>query len=136
MCPVAQDLTDRGSYVTFLRTVPMHSVNVRQLKNNPSEALRSAAEAPVLVLKGNHPEALLLHLDLEQLPDKPDVLLALGAALFQGGSISLGRAARLARVSVVEMISHLSRLGAAVVQGDGADAKADLETLEAWLASS
>ncbi len=114
----------------------MHSVNVRQLKNNPSEALRSAAEAPVLVLKGDHPEALLLHLDLEQLPDKPDVLLALGAALFQSGAISLGRAARVARVSVAEMISHLSRLGAAVVQGDRADAKGDLETLEAWLASS
>ena len=31
---------------TFLRYVPMRSVNVRQLKNNPSEALRSAVEAP------------------------------------------------------------------------------------------
>ncbi len=78
----------------------MKSVNVRQLKNNPSEALRSAAEAPVLVLKGDHPEALILHLDIEGLPDEPDVLLALAAALYQSASISLGRAARLAGVTV------------------------------------
>ena len=114
----------------------MKSVNVRQLKNNPSEALRSAAEGPVLVLKGDHPEALLLHLDLDGLPDKPDVLLALAAALYQSASVSLGRAARLAQVSVPEMISHLSRLGVAVVAGDRAEAREDVETLDGWLASS
>ena len=114
----------------------MQSVNVRQLKNNPSEALRSAVEAPVLVLKGDQPEALLLHLDLGRLPDKPDVLLALAAALFQSGSVSLGRAARVADVSVGDMISHLSRLGVAAVRGDREDVETDLETLEEWLASS
>lgn len=75
---------------------------------------------------------LLLHLDLERLPDKQDVLLALGAALFQGGSVSLGRAARVAGVSTGEMISHLSRLGVAGVQGDRDDGKSDIETLDGW----
>lgn len=114
----------------------MQSVTVRQLKSNPSEALRRAAEAPVLVLKGDHPEALLLHLDLERQPDKPDVLLALGTALFQSGSVSLGRAARVAGVCTGDMISHLSRLGVAAVQGDGDEGTSDLETLERGLASS
>ena len=41
----------------------MKSVNVRQLKNNPSEALRSAREHPVIVMNRNQPEALLVHLD-------------------------------------------------------------------------
>ena len=79
---------------------------------------------------------LLLHLDLERLPDKPDVLLALGAALFQGGSVSLGRAARVAGVSTGEMISHLSRLGVAAVQGDRDDGRSDVETLDRWCVSS
>ena len=114
----------------------MQAVNVRQLKNNPSEALRSAEEAPVLVLKGDQPEALLLHLDLERLPDKAEVLLALATALFQSGSVSLGRAARVAGVPVSDMISHLSRLGIAAVHGDPEDVRTDLETLEEWLASS
>ncbi len=79
---------------------------------------------------------LLLHLDLERLPDKPDVLLALGAALFQGGSVSLGRATRVAGVSTGEMISHLSRLGVAAVQGDRDDGRSDVETLDRWCVSS
>ncbi len=79
---------------------------------------------------------LLLHLDLERLPDKPDVLLALGAALFQGGSVSLGRAARVAGVSTGEMTSHLSRLGVAAVQGDRDDGRSDVETLDRWCVSS
>lgn len=111
----------------------MRYIDVRQLSRNPSQTLRSAAEAPVVVLKGDRPEALLLHLDLARVPDKPDVLLALAAALFQSGSVSLGRAARVARVSVRDMVSHLSRLGCDVVQPDGGEAWTDLETLEGWL---
>ena len=35
----------------------MHTTNVRELKKNPSLALRLAREGPVLVLKGNDPDA-------------------------------------------------------------------------------
>jgi antitoxin (DNA-binding transcriptional repressor) of toxin-antitoxin stability system len=41
----------------------MQSVNIRQLKNNPSEAVRRTHDGPVLILKGDHPEAILMHLD-------------------------------------------------------------------------
>jgi hypothetical protein len=41
----------------------MKSVNVRQLKNNPSDALRMARKAPLVIMNRDHPEALLFHLD-------------------------------------------------------------------------
>jgi len=114
----------------------MDSVNVRQLKSNPSEALRTATRGPVLVLKGDHPEALILHLGIEGMEGAPDVKLALATALFKSGSLSLGRAARVAEVAVTELISHLSRLGVPVVESETAEVEAELDTLETWLASS
>jgi predicted HTH domain antitoxin len=114
----------------------MDAVNVRQLKNNPSAALRSAANGPVLVLKGDNPEAVILCLDLESTPDSADVLLALATALYKDGVLSLGRAARVARTSVSDLVNHLSRLGIPVVHGTAADTEADLRTLDEWLASS
>jgi predicted HTH domain antitoxin len=114
----------------------MDWVNVRQLKNNPTAALRSATKGPVLVLKGDLPEAVILHLDPGQTPAEADLRLALATALFKAGTLSLGRAARVGGVGVGALMSHLSRLGVAVVSGERADAVADLETFEEWLASS
>lgn len=114
----------------------MNWVNVRQLKNNPSEALRSAAEGPVLVLRENRPEAVILHLEPGQEPAAADLRLALAAALFKTGTLSMGRAARVAGVGVTEMVSHLSRLGIPVFRGERAAAAADRESLDEWLSSS
>lgn len=120
----------------FPRGVPMNCVNVRQLKHNPTEALRSAAEGPVLVLKGDSPEAVILHLEPGEAPEDADLRLALATALFKAGALSIGRAARVGGVEVSELVTHLSRLGIPVAQGDRAEAASDLETLEEWLASS
>ncbi len=114
----------------------MRCFNVRQLKNNPSEALRSAVDGPVLVLKGDLPEALLLHLQLQDSPDGADVKLALAVALFKAGSLSLGRAARVASVPVPQLIRHLSRLGLSIANGTAEETRQDLDSLDAWLASS
>jgi len=124
------------SCARFLREVPMHCVNVRQLKNNPSEALRSAAEGPVLVLKGDLPEALLLHLEAGDAPEEADLRLALAVVLFKEGALSLGRAARVAARPLAELVSHLSRLGIPVAAGDRAETAAQLESLDEWLALS
>ena len=35
----------------------MYATNVRNLKRNPSEALRQAEAEPVLIMKGNQPNA-------------------------------------------------------------------------------
>ena len=59
----------------------MDVVNVRQLKNNPSEALRNAAKGPVLVRKGDRPTALIVSFGGETAVADPDVKLALAVAL-------------------------------------------------------
>ena len=114
----------------------MHTVNVRQLKNNPSEALRKAQKEMVVVMNGDHPSAVLVHLEDNGLLEMPGVRLALAAALFKDGSLSLARAAKLAEAPLPDFMQHLSRLGIAVIQGSAKEVKKDVETLEAWLASS
>ncbi len=114
----------------------MHAVNVHQLKNNPSEALRKVKDAPVIVLKRDRPAAIMLNLDDEALLSQPDVKLALATELFRCGHLSLGRAARLAGMAIVDFMHHLSARGIPVIRGTAGQAKADLEALKKWDASS
>jgi len=114
----------------------VHAVNVHQLKNNPSEALRKVKDAPVIVLKGDRPTALMLNLDDEALLKEPDVKLALATELFRCGHLSLGRAARLANLPIVAFMRHLSTRGIPVIQGTAEETKADLQALNKWTASS
>ncbi len=113
----------------------MHAVQVRELKNNPSQALRIAEQEMVVVMNRDHPSALLLHFD-EAMLKKAGVSVALATALFRDGGLSLGRASKVAGIPTVDFMQHLSRLGIAVVQGTAEDAGKDMETLEVWLKSS
>jgi len=116
----------------------MHAVNVHQLKNNPSEALRKVKDAPVIVLKGDKPTAIMLNLDDDALLTEPDVKLALATELFRCGHLPLGRAARLANMAmaIVDFMRHLSARGIPIIQGTANEAKADLKALKKWTASS
>lgn len=114
----------------------MDSVNVRQLKDNPSRALERARSGPVLVLKGDVPEALLVHIDLDLDADGRATRLALAAALFKDEVVSLGRAARIAGVAVAEFIEHLGRLGIPVLSATPEELREDVRTLETWTRSS
>ena len=114
----------------------MKSVNVRELKNNPSEALRQAREGLVVVMNRDKADALLVHLVDDMLLGMPGVRLALATALYRDGNLPVGRAARLAGVSTVEFIQHLSRSGIPVVAGNPEQVQRDVETLDTWLAPS
>lgn len=114
----------------------MKSVNVRELKNNPSAALRLAREGVVVVLNREKPDAVLVHLDDEKLLGMPGVRIALATALFRDGNLALGRAARLAGLMTSAFVQHLSRQGIPVVTGNAQDVRRDSETLEAWLTAS
>ena len=62
------------------------------LKKNPSQALRLARdEGPVLVLKGNEPHALLVHLDESLTDTETGIRPALAASLYREGCVSLGK---------------------------------------------
>lgn len=110
----------------------MKAVNVRQLKNNPSEALREARRQPVVVMNRDQPEALLVHLDDETLLAEPGVRRALATALFRDESLSLGQAARFAGLSIGEFMQHASRLGIPVVRGTAAGVREDAQTIATW----
>ncbi|MBN8455042.1 UPF0175 family protein [Accumulibacter sp.] len=112
----------------------MDVVNVSSLKNNPSEALRKARQGMVVVMNRDRPDALLVHLDKEL--SLPGVRAALATALFRDGNLSLGRAARLAEMSLPAFLQHLSRLGIPAIGGSAEEANRDMETLAAWLGSS
>lgn len=114
----------------------MHAVQVRELKNNPSQALRQAEQDEVVVVMNrDRPSALLLNFDEKWLRGA-GVSTALATALFRDGGLSLARAARVAEMSLVDFMQHLSRVGIPIVQGSAEEAEKDIETLAAWLKSS
>ena len=131
--PVAVGLRPLSSCVMFLRCgCKMKAFSVRELKNNPSAALRQAREHPVLVLNRHWPEALLVHLDDESLLSEPGIRRALATALYRDQSLSLGQAARFSGLSIAEFIQHVSRLGIPVVGGTSDAVREDAETIGAW----
>ena len=112
----------------------MHTTNVRELKKNPSRALRLARDGPVLVLKGNEPDALLVHLDKSLTATEAGVRPALAASLYGGGGVSLGKAARISGLSLGEFVEHLGSLGIEIVQRDETT-NTEADDVSAWLAS-
>jgi predicted HTH domain antitoxin len=114
----------------------MKSVNVRQLKNNPSAALRMARKAPVVVLNRDRPEALLFHLDDEGLLGEPGVRLALATALYRNESVTLGRGAKIAGMPLMDFMLHVSHEGIPVIRGNAKSLREDLKNLEAWRAKT
>ena len=110
----------------------MRAFSVRELKNNPSVALRAARERPVMVLGRNVPEAVLMHLDEDSLLSEPGVRRALALALYGEGGLSLGHAARFSGLPMAEFIEAASRLGIAVVRGTRESVAREVDVLEAW----
>mgnify|MGYP000458431532 CR=1 FL=1 len=110
----------------------MQTVNIRQLKNNPSTALAAARlDDMVVVMNRDRPQALLV--DLEQLgvPDLPAVRVALAVALFRSGSVSAGFAARVAAKPLAEMLTLLSSMRIALTGED--TATDDMRQARDWL---
>lgn len=112
----------------------MKSVNVRELKNNPSEALRMARKQPVVVMMRDHPEAVIFHLDDEGLLGEPGVRLALATALFKSESLSIGRAAKVAGMPLEAFMAEMGRAGIPVIRGNARTLREDLKNLKAWRA--
>lgn len=96
----------------------MHATNIRNLKKNPSLALRQAEESPVLVLKGDGPNALIVHLHKSVVEGEQSVRPALAATLFKDGTLSLGGAVRLSGMVTQAFLQYLVELGIDVVGCD------------------
>lgn len=113
----------------------MQTVNIRQLKTNPSAALRSAKEDDmVVVMNRDHPQALLIDLEKLNLPDLGAVRVALAVSLFRSGAISAGFAARMADKPLSGMLTLLSSLGIPLTGANETDAHDDMSAGRQWLA--
>lgn len=114
----------------------MKALNVRELKKNPSAALRAAHKNPVVVLKRQQPEAVLINLEGDSILDDQGIRLALATSLYREGSVSLGRAARFSELPLAEFIQHISKLGISVVHGTAASVRQDVDAIQEWRKSS
>jgi hypothetical protein len=124
-------------YLQFIQTIRnwiVHATNVRNLKKNPSLALRQAEESPVLVLKGNEPNALIVHLDKTIVDAEQSVRPSLAASLFKDGTLSLGAASRLSDMTLQGFLLFLAELGIDVVKPDETTGH-EVKDLDRWLAS-
>ena len=112
----------------------MHITNVRELKRNPSRALRLARQGPVLILKGNAPDAILVHLDKSLTDTEAGLRPALAASLYRAGTASLGKAARISGLALGEFIDHLGNLGIEIVRKDETTS-GEADDVSEWLTS-
>ena len=102
----------------------MQTVNVSSLKNNPSEALRSARNDLVVVMNRDQPDAVMIGLQSGKLLSEPGARAALATALFRDGGLSLARGARMAQMPMADFITHVSRLGIPVITHDAQEQRA------------
>ncbi|MEJ1336460.1 MAG: UPF0175 family protein [Candidatus Sedimenticola sp. (ex Thyasira tokunagai)] len=88
----------------------------------------------MLVLKGDEPNAVIVHLDKSIIDAEQSVKPSLAATFFKDGILSLGGAIRLSGLTMQAFLIFLADLGIEVV---GADETTDheVEDLSRWLAS-
>jgi prevent-host-death family protein len=92
----------------------MESFTIRDLRERTGELVRNAEQGKLAVVaKHGHPLFVAVPLDEEML--RSGVHVALAIKLFQDGTMSLGKAAKLAGLSYESFVEHLSSIGVAVV---------------------
>ena len=88
-----------------------------------------------MVLKGNEPNAVILHLSKSMIDTEDSLRPALAASLYKDGSLSLGAAAKLSALPLGEFIRHLAELGIEIVKKDETTDR-EVGNLDKWLESS
>lgn len=92
----------------------MHSFSIRDLRERTGELSREA-EKGNLALITKHGRPMFVSVPFTENLLKNGVHVALAESLYQSGSFSIGKAAKLADLSIAEFSEHLSRLNIAVV---------------------
>src|SRR5260363_283032 len=123
-----------GVHLEELKEWYMQAINIRQLKHNPSAALRSAGEDDfVVIMNWDEPQALLIDLKRLGVHDVYRVRGGLGVALLKQNTISLGNAARIADKTLPDMMTMLVKLGIPVVAVSQEEIEHDLQVAdEVW----
>ena len=92
----------------------MQAFSIRDLRERTGE-LSQEAEKGNLALITKHGHPLFISLPFTENLIKNDIHVVLAESLYRSGSVSIGKAAKLAGLSIVEFSEYLSGLGIAVV---------------------
>lgn len=112
----------------------MQTISVRQLKSNPSTALRDARTEMVIVMNRNKPDAVMIGFEqLDGLADFAHVRQAMAVSLFKDRLISVVGAAKLANEPLSTMLSRLARLGVPVADYDASTLANEVAQGATWL---
>ena len=115
----------------------MQTINIRQLKTNPSPALREARSGMVVVMNRDKPDAVMIGFEqLDGLADFQHVRQAMAVSLFKDRLISLVGAAKLADETIGVMLTRLARLGIPVADYDAQTLAAEVANARDWLVPS
>ena len=107
----------------------MQSFTIRDLRKRPGELSREAEQGHLaLVTRHGHP--LFVSVPFSDELVQHGVGTALAEGLYKADAISLGKAAKLARMSIAEFVTHLSLLGIPVVDYDGEELLDELRYFE------
>ena len=112
----------------------MQTINIRQLKTNPSPALREARSGMVVVMNRDKPDAVMIGFEqLDGLADFAHVRQAMAVNLFKDRRISLVGAANLANETIGVMLTRLARLGVPVADYGAPTLAAEVNAAQEWL---
>lgn len=112
----------------------MQTVSVRELKNNPSVALRQAKTELTVITNRNTPDALLVSMEqLRGIPNLDQVRLVMALQLFQDKKLSIAAAAKVAGKSLSEMLTLVSEQGIPVVDYDEEELQREADTVKQLL---
>ena len=103
----------------------MHTFTVRDLREHTGELIRSAENGELSVIT-KHGTPVFVAVPIDETLLREGVGMALAIKLFDEERISLGRAAKLASLSVSEMIDMLGRHGIAVIRTTDEDLEREL----------
>ena len=112
----------------------MQTINVRQLKSNPSTALRDARNGMVVVMNRDKPDAVMIGFEqLDGLADFAHVRQAMAVSLFKDRLISLAGAAKLADEPLGTMLTRLARLGIPAADYSQTELASEVAHAAAWV---
>jgi prevent-host-death family protein len=103
----------------------MHTFTVRDLREHTGELIRGAENGELSVIT-KHGTPVFIAVPFDETLIREGVGMALAIKLFDEDGISLGRAAKLAGLSVSEMIDMLGRHGIAVIRTTAEDLEREL----------
>jgi prevent-host-death family protein len=98
----------------------MHTFSIRELRDKSGELSREAEEGNVSLIT-KHGQPLMVSVPFDRALVESGVHVALALSLFKSNSLSLGMAARVARMSKIEFTELLSDLDIPVVNYDASE---------------